>query len=171
MIDTATKIAAGLERAFVSQGFAEPNVEALRAAADVSLRTLYKYTPSRGEMVLAALEHRHARYIKFVFDDLPQPGPAALEAVIVNIGEWMAREAERGCLFHAAVAAAPRDPRLHDLLKRHKSDVAQRAARVADLGDRENDITVIIEGLTQSWPLMQDAAVNSATSLARCLYY
>ena len=169
MIDTPTKIAAGLERAFVAQGFAEPNVEALRAAADVSLRTLYKYTPSRGEMVLAALEHRHARYIAHVFDDLPSPGPAALESVIIKIGEWMSQEAERGCLFHAAVAAAPRDARLHDLLRRHKSDVAKRAAIAADRTDRENDISVIIEGLTQSWPLLQNAAVTSTLNLARLL--
>jgi AcrR family transcriptional regulator len=42
MIDTATKIASGLEQAFAAQGFAETNVEALRDAAGVSLRTLYK---------------------------------------------------------------------------------------------------------------------------------
>lgn len=168
-MDTATKIAAGLERAFVAQGFAEPNVEALREAADVSLRTLYKYTPSRGEMVLAALEHRHSRYIAHVFDDLPTPGPVALEAVIRKIGAWMAQEAERGCLFQAAVAAAPRDQRLQALLKRHKSDVARRAALAGDVPESETDIAVIIEGLTQCWPLLQNAAVSSALRLARSL--
>lgn len=128
-----------------------------------------KYTPSRSEMVLAALEHRHARYIAHVFDDLPLPGPAALESVIISIDDWMAQEAERGCLFHAAVAAAPRDTRLRDLLRQHKSDVAKRAAIAADLADRENDISVIIEGLTQSWPLLQNAAVTSTLNLARLL--
>lgn len=169
MVNTATKIAAGLERAFVAQGFAEPNVEALREAADVSLRTLYKYTPSRSEMVLTALEYRHSRYIAHVFGDLPAPGPDALEAVITKIGAWMAQEAERGCLFQAAVAAAPRDQRLHALLKRHKSDVAKRAARAGDIAEFETDIAVIIEGLTQSWPLLQSAAVSSALRLVRSL--
>ena len=168
-MDTATKIAAGLERAFVAQGFAEPNVETLREGAGVSLRTLYKYTPSRAEMVLAALEYRHSRYIIHVFDDLPAPGPAALEAVITRIGAWMAQEAERGCLFQAAVAAAPRDQRLHGLLKRHKSDVAKRAAQAGGIAQFETDIAVIIEGLIQSWPLLQGAAVSSTLRLARSL--
>ncbi len=72
MTDTQSKIAAGLERAFAARGFAEPSVEDLRDAAGVSLRTLYKYTPSRAEMVLAALENRQQRYLALVFDDLPQ---------------------------------------------------------------------------------------------------
>ncbi|WP_280322004.1 TetR/AcrR family transcriptional regulator [Sulfitobacter faviae] len=45
MTDTKSKIAAGLERAFATRGFADPSVEDLRDAAGVSLRTLYKYTP------------------------------------------------------------------------------------------------------------------------------
>ncbi len=55
MRDTATKIAAGLERAFAARGFSEPCVDDLREAAGVSLRTLYKYTPSRDAMVRMAL--------------------------------------------------------------------------------------------------------------------
>ena len=47
-----TKIAEGLECAFASRGFAEPSVDDLRDSAGVSLRTLYKYMPSRGDMVI-----------------------------------------------------------------------------------------------------------------------
>lgn len=71
MIGTREKIAAGLERAFASHGFAEPSVDTLRDAAGVSLRTLYRYMPSRADMVMAALEHRHRRYMAQVLD-----GPA-----------------------------------------------------------------------------------------------
>ena len=166
MTDTATKIAAGLEQAFVEYGFAEPAVEALREAAGVSMRTLYKYVPSRGEMVLSALEHRHRRYLAHVFDGLPEGGPDALDAILGRIAQWMAQEAPRGCLFHAAVAAAPQDGRLRELLKRHKGEIASRAARAAGLEAREMDLSLIFEGLTQSWPLHGEEAVRSARRLA-----
>lgn len=164
-----TKIAAGLERAFAEKGFAAPSVETLRDAAGVSLRTLYKYTPSREEMVHAALEHRHRRYIEQVFHDLPEDGGLALSAVIDRIATWMAREASHGCLFHAAVAAAPQDRRLRALLKRHKSEVAERAAAAMGRPDHGVELTIILEGLTQSWPLCGDAAVVSAKKMAKAL--
>ncbi|KIC09004.1 TetR family transcriptional regulator [Leisingera sp. ANG-M1] len=166
MTDTATKIAAGLEQAFVEFGFAEPPVEALREAAGVSMRTLYKYTPSRSEMVLSALEHRHRRYLHHVFDGLPGSKAEALDEIIARIAQWMAQEAPRGCLFHAAVAAAPQDARLRELLKRHKGEVAARAAKAAGAEDREMDLSLIFEGLTQSWPLHGSAAAGCARRLA-----
>ena len=169
MTDTATRIAAGLERTFVAHGFAEPNVETLRDGAGVSLRTLYKYTPSRDEMVIAALEHRHLRYLEHVFADLPDDGTLTLGAIIDRVACWMAIEAPHGCLFHAAVAAAPHNTRMVELLKRHKGDVAKRAAAVSGLNERVSDIAFLFEGLTQSWPLLGSAAVSSAHRLARCL--
>lgn len=166
---TETKIAAGLERAFARHGFAEPSVEDLRDAAGVSLRTLYKYTPSRDMMVRSALEHRHQRYIAQLFDDLPENRGAVLNAIIERVAGWMQQEATHGCLFHAAVASAPHDPELRALLQRHKAEVAERAATVTGLSGREVDLTLIIEGLTQSWPLYREAAVESAQCLSRLL--
>jgi AcrR family transcriptional regulator len=169
MIGTQEKIAAGLERAFARHGFAEPNIETLRDAAGVSLRTLYKYAPSRDEMVRSALEHRHRRYMDRVFADLPaDPGPA-LATLVERVADWMAGEAAHGCLFHGAVAAAPDDPRLRELLGRHKSEVARRAATAAGIPEREADLLLILEGLTQTWPLLGDAAVASAKRLGACL--
>ena len=170
MMDTGTKIAAGLEEAFVIHGFAEPNVETLREAAGVSLRTLYKYTPSRDDMVLSALEYRHRRYMDHIFSDVPENGPVALGGIIDRIAGWMAQEAPQGCLFHAAVAAAPQDENLKELLSRHKTCVAERAAAVAGIEERSADILFIFEGLTQSWPLLGAASVESAHRLAKCLF-
>ena len=166
MTETKTRIAAGLERAFAREGFAQPNVETLREAAGVSLRTLYKYAPSREEMVHLALEHRHRRYLSHLFDDPPDGAGRVLPALIERIVVWMKGEASHGCLFHAAVAAAPRDERLRALLRRHKAEVAERAAGLAALPGREVDITLLFEGLTQSWPQHGDAAVASARRLA-----
>ena len=169
MTDTKTKIAAGLEQAFAARGFAEPSVEDLRDAAGVSLRTLYKYTPSRADMVLAALEHRHTRYLAKLFDGLPEAPEAALDALFDRVGAWMSSEAAHGCLFHGAVAAEPASARLRELLARHKSEVANCAATATGLDGREIDLLVILEGLTQAWSLHRDTAVTSAKRLGHGL--
>ncbi|WP_136441801.1 TetR/AcrR family transcriptional regulator [Pacificoceanicola onchidii] len=169
MTDTATKIAAGLERAFISHGFAEPNVETLRDAAGVSLRTLYKYTPSRDEMVLSALEHRHLRYLDHVFAPVPGAGDLSLAEIIDRIAEWMATEAPHGCLFHAAVAAAPQNGRLLALLKQHKSEVAAQAATLIGCESQAVDLAFLFEGLTQTWPLLGAEATATAKRFAERL--
>ncbi|AYE85211.1 TetR/AcrR family transcriptional regulator [Sulfitobacter sp. D7] len=169
MTDTQSKIAAGLERAFAARGFAEPSVEDLRDAAGVSLRTLYKYTPSRAEMVLAALENRQQRYLALVFDDLPQAPADALEAILARVGQWMETETSHGCLFHAAVAADPGSDSLRALLTRHKAEVAAKAAAATNLAGAETALLLIIEGLTQTWPLWGTEAVTAAQRLAQAL--
>lgn len=169
MNTTKEKILSGLERAFARGGFAEPSVEDLRAAAGVSLRTLYKYTPSRERMVHEALEHRHRRYIDRLFTNLPDDPGHALDAIVDRAAGWMETEASHGCMFHGAVAAAPGDRALHDLLLRHKGEVARRAAAATGLAGREVDLMLILEGLSQAWPLQREAAVASARRLAASL--
>lgn len=169
MADMMSRISAGLERAFAARGFAEPSVEDLRDAAGVSLRTLYKYTPSRAEMVLAALENRHRRYLSHVFDGLPAGPEAAADAIFARIGMWMATETAHGCLFHAAVGADPNSAPLRALLERHKAEVASRAASATGLAAAETELFVVIEGLTQAWPLRREAAVDAAKRLGDAL--
>jgi AcrR family transcriptional regulator len=169
MTEMTNRIAAGLERAFAAQGFAQPSVEDLREAAGVSLRTLYKYAPSREAMVRLAMEHRHHRYLARLFADLPGDPVLALDAIIDRVAGWMETEASHGCLFHAAVAAAPTDPDLRSLLVRHKAEMARQAALASGLPGREAELTLILEGLTQSWPLQGQAAVASARRLSALL--
>ncbi len=167
MDSTQNRIAAGLERAFARHGFAQASVDDLRAACDVSLRTLYRHAPSRGQMVLIALEHRHARYMARLTGDLPESG--VLNAVLERVADWMRTEAPQGCLFHAAVAAAPDDPALREMLSRHKSQMARAVATACGLEGREPELTLILEGLTQSWVTMGDAALTAAQRMAALL--
>lgn len=161
-----TKIAGGLERAFAARGFTEPSVEDLRDAAGVSLRTLYKYAPSRDDMVRLALEHRHQRYLLHVFGDPAGSALQPLDKTLGRVADWMRTEASHGCLFHAAVVSAPNDICLRRLLERHKAEVSQMAATKAGTDVNTSDLLVIIEGLTQAWPLSKEAALTSARRLA-----
>ena len=162
-----TRIAAGLERAFALHGFAQASVDDLRAACDVSLRTLYRHAPSRAQMVLIALEYRHARYMDRLTRDLPETG--TLDAVLERVADWMRIEAPLGCLFHAAVAAAPDDPALREMLSHHKTQMARAVASACGLEGREAELTLILEGLTQSWVTMGDASLAAARRMAALL--
>ncbi|MFT7445567.1 MAG: AcrR family transcriptional regulator [Glaciecola sp.] len=169
MTDLQSQIDAGLEQAFATYGFAEPNIETLRNATGVSLRTLYKYVPSRQEMILRALEYRHHRYMAHVFAETTQPDGMPLEGIVDRVDQWMKAEATHGCLFHAAVASAPQDDKLRALLDRHKAEMAQRTAEVSGLQGHEGEISIIIEGLMQSWPLRGPEAVTAAKTLCAIL--
>jgi hypothetical protein len=81
----------------------------------------------------------------------------------------METEAAHGCLFHAAVAAEPGSARLRALLERHKAEVAARAGAATGLGGSETALLVILEGLTQTWSLRGDDAVEAARRLAHAL--
>jgi AcrR family transcriptional regulator len=165
MTDIQNQIDAGLEQAFARHGFAEPNIETLRKATGVSLRTLYKYVPSRDVMILRALQHRHCRYMAHVFSETENADRLPLATIVDRVAQWMKTETTHGCLFHAAVASSPQDEDLLRLLNRHKAEMADRAANASGLIGREGEITVIVEGLMQSWPLRGEEAVRAAKVL------
>lgn len=166
MNKTQEKIAAGLEGAFAQKGFAQVGVDALREASQVSLRTLYKYCPSREDMVLMALEHRHSRYLTYLFEELPaQPSPA-LNKLLDRVGGWMEGNDRQGCLFQSALIADPDNAQLKDILKRHKAEVGSLMSKATGLMDHKNQLMLLHEGIIQSWPVLGHEAVSSAKQLA-----
>lgn len=169
MTDIQSQIDAGLERAFAKHGFAEPNIETLREATGVSLRTLYRYVPSRDMMIRRALEYRHRRYMAHVFIDPEKVDHISLATIADRVAQWMKAETTHGCLFHAAVASSPQDEELRALLDRHKTEMADRAASASGLRGQEGEISVIIEGLMQSWPLRGKESVRAAKALCALL--
>ncbi|WP_102868433.1 TetR/AcrR family transcriptional regulator [Pseudovibrio exalbescens] len=165
MSDTKRKIAAGLERAFIEQGFAEPGVDDLKTAAGVSLRTLYKYYASREDMILGALEHRHQRYLALLQQDLPKDRGEALDCLVERMAHWMRTEAVNGCLFQSAVAAHPDNTVLKQLLDTHKAQVAETIATTLEIQGQEVEITLLHEGLLQTWGLHGQRAADAAKPL------
>lgn len=167
METTRDRIAQKLEETFAERGFAEPGVAELREASEVSLRTLYKYFPSRDDMVIAALDQRHGRYLAYVFADLPDAPEVALDAIFERIGDWMRTSSPNGCMFHSAVAAHPGNDALAGKLGRHKREIATRLAEAAGLPGHEDELLLLHEGLTQSFTLMGARAVASAKAMAK----
>ena len=169
MPDVPTKIATGLEALFAKEGFTEPSVDRLREAADVSLRTLYKYCPSREDMILAALQHRHERYLDQVFTDLPDEPDHAVAETFDRAGRWMQGNGFTGCLFHSAVAAHPNSAPLRDMHREHKAETEAALARVAGCTDLGRALLLVHEGLSQTWLLNGNEAMKTAKSIAQTL--
>jgi len=175
MTEIADDIAARLEETFAARGFAEPGVDALRQAAGVSLRTLYKYFPSREAMVLGALEHRHRTYLAALVAELPAgPGDAPIHHLVERLGAWMADRSPRGCLFVQALAAHPASGTIRAAVVRHKGEtravIAEcvRRARPGlddEAGARLTDSLLIVhEGQTA---LSASLGAEAATAAAR----
>lgn len=174
MHDTKTRIASDLERSFSVQGFAEQGVEALRAEADVSLRTLYKYFPSREAMIVGALEHRHTTYNEWLAGG-PTEGLEYVLYPLVRLGDWLSQVANTGCLFMNALAEYPDSEAIKQTVIAHKTELADqfriRLERIApgrDLQHLADTLFLLHEGMTQAARLQgRDKAIEAAMHAAQ----
>ena len=171
---TKDRIASDLERTFAEAGFAEQGVEALRAEADVSLRTLYKHFPSREAMIVGALEHRDRTYADWLAGG-SEGGADHVLHPLVRLGDWLGQVANTGCLFLNAWAEYPESEAIAKVVKAHKARLAdgfrQRLARVApgrDTGHLAETLFLLHEGMTQAARLQgREIAYEAAMHAAR----
>ncbi len=172
MIGTKQKIARALHQQFSELGFAGLGVEALRAGADVSIRTLYKHFPSREEMIVGALEHRDAAYFEWLAGG-PKQGIDHVLYPLVRLGDWLSDVSNTGCLFLNALAEHPNSAPISELVKAHKLKLANefelRLERIApDQNTRHAAETLFLlhEGLTDVARLRGPAAATRSALLA-----
>lgn len=144
-----------LERAFSEAGFAEQGIEALRAEADVSLRTLYKYFPSREAMIVGALEYRDRAYFDWLAGG-PEAGVDHVLHPLVRLGDWLAEVANTGCLFLTALSEHPDSAAIAAAVTDHKARLAdefrrrvQKVAPDRDSAHLADTLFLLHEGMTQ----------------------
>lgn len=156
------QIAANLELAFSQYGFAEPNVDKLKTACNVSLRTLYKHYPSKEAMVVAALAYRHQRYLTYLDSALSANGEQALFDIFQRLEIWMAENSPHGCLSMNAVAAFPDNELINKAVKEHKEEVRQFLAEKSQRSDLIDPLFLLHEGISSAWPILGAQAVVAA---------
>jgi AcrR family transcriptional regulator len=174
MMSMREKIAGGLDRQFAEAGFAEQRVEVLRARADVSLRTLYKYFPGREAMVVGALEFRDRTYFEWLAGG-PADGIGHVLHPIVRLGDWLGEVANTGCLFLNALAEHPDSAATREVVTDHKDRLAdefrRRLEKVApdrDVEQLAETLFLLHEGMTQTARLHgRDRATAAALTAAR----
>ncbi|MGO2036652.1 MAG: TetR/AcrR family transcriptional regulator [Brevibacterium sp.] len=174
--DTSQRIARNIERSFAEQGFAEQGVEALRADADVSLRTLYKYFPSREAMIVGALEYRDRTYFAWL-DGGPESGADHVLHPLRRLGDWLGEVANTGCLFSNALSEYPESEPISTVVHSHKERLAAeflaRLDRVRPDEDNQalaEELFMIHEGMTQNAQLWgRERVTRTALRAARVI--
>jgi AcrR family transcriptional regulator len=162
MISTREQIAARLEQVFNMRGFAEPSVAELKTAAGVSLRTLYRHFPSKDDMVIGALDHRHTRYLTFLAEDEPAPGRDSIKHLFRRLGDWMATFSPNGCLSLNALAAHPGNIEVRDTTTRHKHELIRMMARRCGQPTLSKELFLLHEGASAAWPVVGIQAIQAA---------
>lgn len=167
---TKEKIASCLEQTFADQGFAEPGVAELRASADVSLRTLYRYFPSKEAMVTGALDCRQSRYLSFLSDGEPQPGKDSILHLLHRLTEWMQTYAPNGCLSFNALAAYPGSSEIRNTTRRHKDEIIKMMSRRSGNPKIAKELFLLHEGVSAAWPVVGIQAILAAETIALKLF-
>ncbi|MBO9421337.1 MULTISPECIES: TetR/AcrR family transcriptional regulator [Stappiaceae] len=170
MSDSKDDIAAGLEQVFWSRGFAEPSVPVLRAGVGVSMRTLYRYFPSREAMILGALEFRHQRYMRYVTDGVEEPGLSAAEQLFDKLGGWMRMTEGKECFFRQALAANPDSTDIAETVNRHKSELLTFFGNLSGQMQFASTLYLLHEGVTASYAELGEQAVEDAKRLVRQMF-
>ena len=161
-MDKKLELAACLEDAFSLYGFAEPNVATLKSHTQTTLKTLYKYFPSKEDMIIGALTNRHNRYIRFLEQNCPQDIEAALNHIFQRLAHWLENYAPRGCLSLQALASYPNNEQIVKAVNGHKQEVKDWfQSRLANESLTEC-VFLIHEGMSSAWPTLGLRALNAA---------
>ncbi|TCK03608.1 TetR/AcrR family transcriptional regulator [Marinobacterium mangrovicola] len=124
-MSTADRIVTAALALFYRNGFHASGVDLLSAEAGVTKRTLYKYFPSKDELIESALQLRHEQFMAWLKQHV---AAAAVEdgplAYIDFIGNWVADAEFCGCAFiNAAAEYAAPEQIPHRLADQHKEEV------------------------------------------------
>ncbi|MBM7036817.1 TetR/AcrR family transcriptional regulator [Vibrio ulleungensis] len=164
------QIAEKLEHAFSQHGFAEPSVATLQKLSGVSLRTLYKYYPSKESMIVAALTNRHQRYLYYFASSSESTGEAWVTSAFEHLSDWMKNSAPHGCLSIQALAAYPNNVQIAEAVKQHKRDIQQLLAEKSGHPELSEQLFLLHEGIASGWPIVGDSIIASANRMVADLF-
>jgi AcrR family transcriptional regulator len=164
------QIAGKLEHAFSQHGFTEPSVATLQKLSGVSLRTLYKYYPSKETMIIAALTNRHQRYLDYFANSSDSTGAAWVTSAFEHLSYWMKNSAPHGCLSTQALAAYPNNVQIAEAVKQHKRDIQQLLAEKSGHPELSLQLFLLHEGISSGWPIMGDLIIASANKMVMDLF-
>lgn len=115
---------------FYREGIRATGIDRVIAESGVAKLTFYRHFPSKNDLVLAFLNHRHARWMAWFEDALARHGGTPT-ALVPALREWFGSDAFRGCAFINSVAElGGAVPGVNDITRRHKADMARAIARL-----------------------------------------
>lgn len=164
------QISACLETAFSTYGFTQPNVSMLREITQTTLKTLYKYFPSKEDMIVAALTHRHERYLAFLEEGCPtvqntlEAQSQAIYHVFHRLALWLTQYAPTGCMSLQALSSYPNNEIISNAVTAHKADVRRWLTQLTQNAALADTLYLLHEGMSAAWPTLHDTALDITLS-------
>lgn len=173
-VDVRERIVQAADQLFYGQGIGNVGMDAVRDAAGVSLKTIYRQFPSKEQLVLGVLAHRHALWTSGIDHAVAQAGSPRerLLAVYDFLATWFDQDDFRGCGFinafgelgatSTAVAEAVREHKLSfqayvDRLVADAGAPASLGPQLAILAEGAQTTAAIL-GTTEPAAVARDAA-------------
>lgn len=116
---------------FYREGIRATGIDRVIAESGVTKVTFYRHFPSKHELVLAFLAHRHERWIGWFSDALQRHGGGArgLGALVPTLAEWFGHGGYRGCAFINSVGEfGETQPEVAEIARAHKRDMTDAIA-------------------------------------------
>ena len=135
---------------FYREGIRATGIDRVIAESGVAKLSFYRHYPSKNDLVLAFLDHRHARWMAWFEDALTRHGGRP-QALVPALGEWFGSENFRGCAFINSVGELGEAlPHVNEITRRHKADMAKAIARLLPPSSRRRllatDLATAVDG-------------------------
>ena len=119
---------------FYREGIRATGIDRVIAESGVAKLSFYRHYPSKNDLVLAFLEHRHTRWMAWFEEALARHGGTP-QALVPALGEWFGNGDFRGCAFINSVGELGESvPEINEITRRHKADMAKAIARLLPAG-------------------------------------
>ena len=121
--EVRAQIVEAADRLFYGQGIGNVGMDAVRDAAGVSLKTIYRQFPSKEQLVLGVLDHRHDLWTRGVESAVARADTPRdrLLAVYDHLAAWFEEDDFRGCGFiNAFGELGATSPAVAEAVRAHK---------------------------------------------------
>ncbi len=140
---------------FYRDGIRSTGIDTVIERAQVTKVTFYRHFNSKNDLIVAYLEYRHERWMRWFTAALQRHG-ATLKALVPTMAEWFRSAEYRGCAFINGVSEiAPALPQVTEITRRHKADMQKAIAALLPPGRQR-------AGLARSLALAVDGSIVQA---------
>jgi AcrR family transcriptional regulator len=160
---------------FYRDGIRATGIDRVIAESGVAKLSFYRHYPSKNDLVLAFLDHRHARWMAWFEEALARHGGSP-QALVPALKEWYGGEGFRGCAFINSLGElAGSLPEIADITRRHKQDLADAIAAVLPASRRRRQqadaLALAVDGaiIRAQFDPTPDAALAALARIIRSL--
>ncbi len=132
---TRERIVLAAHDLFYQEGIRATGVDRIIAQAGVTKVTFYRHFPSKHDLILAFLAHRHERWITWFANALQRYGKQVkykgIKALLPTLNEWFTDDRFRGCAFiNSATELGGTLPDVLAITQQHKDDMIGLIAKL-----------------------------------------